>query len=117
MSLIATGLTIYVDARVSEVCVVYNLELLSKRWVRREDLITAAMDGDTLMLDAHAGVYYGLNEVGGQIWEYLAAPITIPDLVGRLAAQYEVELGRCTRDVAALIEQLSARDMVKMVDA
>lgn len=117
MSLIATALTIYVDAPVSEVCVVDDLERLSKRWVRREDLITAAMDGDTLMLDAHAGVYYGLDEVGGQIWAYLAAPITIRELVDRLAAQYEVEPLRCTRDVAALIEQLSARNMVKMVDA
>lgn len=117
MSLIASGLTLYDDFPVLEVRVVDEFERLSKQWIRREDLITAAMDGEVLMMDGHAGVYYGLDAVGGQIWQYLVAPMTIPDLVERLAAQYEVEPERCTRDVTALIDQLSARNMVKPVDA
>ena len=75
------------------------------------------MDGETLMLDAHAGVYYGLDPIGAQIWEYLASPVTIPDLVSRLEEQFDVETERCTRDVAHLIEQLSSRTMVKAIDA
>lgn len=116
MSLIASELMIYGDVSLSEVCVVDNLGGLPCRWVRRADLIIAKMDGDTLMLDAHAGAYYGLDAVGGKIWEYLAVPVTIADLVERLTAEYEVETERCTRDVAALIEQLSARNIVEMVD-
>lgn len=75
------------------------------------------MDGETLMLDSHSGMYYGIDAVGTRIWEYLASPITIPDLVERLEEQYEVETQRCARDVADLIEQLAARKMIKTANA
>ncbi len=90
---------------------------LSEIWVRSEGLITASMDGETLMLDAETGVYYGLDPVGARIWEYLASPVTIPDLVRRLEEHYEVETERCIRDVGNLIEQLSVRKLVRMINA
>ncbi|WP_263622218.1 PqqD family protein [Sphingomonas sp. R647] len=70
-----------------------------------------------LMLDAERGVYYGLDPIGARIWEYLASPVTVPDLVKRLERHYEVDAERCARDVATLIEQLSVRKMVRMIDA
>ena len=88
----------------------------SRHWVRSDDLIIASMDGETLMLDAEAGVYYGLDPVGAQIWEHLASPVTIPELVRRLVKSYEVDAECCTRDVANLIEQLSKRKLIRFSD-
>ncbi|RYG88471.1 MAG: PqqD family protein [Alphaproteobacteria bacterium] len=102
---------------VAEVRALDDPERLSEIWVRTEGLITASMDGETLMLDAETGVYYGLDPVGARIWEYLASPVTIPDLVRRLEELYEVDTERCIREVANLIEQLSVRKMIRMIDA
>lgn len=75
--------------------------------LRRRERVLAATQGDaTVLMDAASGRYFTLNDVAGRIWELLATPRSMGDLVTELAAEYEVLPERLIPDVLTLTERL-----------
>lgn len=58
--------------------------------------------------------YLGLNPVAARVWELLATPSTLAQLVDQLTEEYEVEPEQCEREVGALIEQLAQHKLVSL---
>lgn len=80
---------------------------------RKPDIYTAQMNGETVMMDADAGKYYNLGEVGGRIWELLETPITMNDLVEKLTAEYDVSAEQCAKDIVPFIEKMLEAGLLK----
>jgi hypothetical protein len=59
-----------------------------------------------VLLEPDAGLYYSLNEVGARIWDLLSRPISVDDLSGRIAQEYDVDPGRAREDVVRLLWDL-----------
>lgn len=81
---------------------------------RTADVVAADMDGDTVMLSIASGKYYGIDAVGGRIWELLATPRTMAELVEQLAKEYEVESEECCRDVTEFLNYLCGEGLVSL---
>jgi hypothetical protein len=45
--------------------------------VHHPDIVAADMDGETVMMSIEAGEYFGLNDVGTFLWEFMAEPVRI----------------------------------------
>jgi hypothetical protein len=63
-------------------------------------------DDSVVMMDVDLASYFGLEDVGAQVWKILAEPHTIDELVAKLTATYEVEPDVCRRETTAFVEAL-----------
>jgi CRP-like cAMP-binding protein len=81
---------------------------------RPPEILATAIQGSTIMLDLKQGQYYGLDDIGADIWARLAEPITVGDLCDQLTAAYAVEAGTCRRDVLRLLEKLRRRELLRV---
>lgn len=81
-------------------------------WLRSADLHWHAVDGEVLALDARTELYLAVNQSGALLWELLARGTTQAELIDRLACEYGLVPARAASDVEALLEELSARDLL-----
>ncbi len=82
--------------------------------VRSRKLLSSEIDGETVMMSIESGKYYGLDEVGGRIWELLEKPRTADDISKQLLLDYEVEAAACEKDVMRFLQQLYDDDLLEI---
>lgn len=73
---------------------------------RNTDILSANVDDDLVMMSIQAGNYYNIGGVGTFIWELLAEPRSMDELVDGVTAAYEVERERCAADIDAFVQEL-----------
>jgi hypothetical protein len=76
------------------------------------DLISAPVNSEVVILSVERGTYYGLDEIGTEIWQRLESPVRIDMLCEDLAAKYAADRQTIERDVLALLESLFAEGLV-----
>jgi hypothetical protein len=76
------------------------------------DVLWQEVDGEVVVLDAAAGEYRGLNDVGSQMWLTLEAAPDVATAFTQLCELYEVDDETLGRDLAAFIERLVASGML-----
>lgn len=79
---------------------------------RSADLLSVEAEGETLFMCLGNGNYYRVNKVGTELWEALARPAAVGALVDALCAKFDVERGRCTADVLALLDAMQGQGLV-----
>ena len=66
-----------------------NLSLTSK--VQRNlNMVTSNLDGEIVMMSVEHGEYFGLDEIGTRIWEFLEKPVIVEELITSLTNEFEV---------------------------
>src|SRR5580704_18683471 len=81
---------------------------------RSPSVITAEVDGEVVMMSIEQGQYFGLDDIGSDIWKRLDAPCAFADLIDRLAADYDADRANIADDVRALLERMAERDVVRL---
>lgn len=79
---------------------------------RAPGAVHSDVNGLAVMVDLDAGNYYGLNAVGTYVWELLAAPHTVDQLVAALLAKYRVEAAEAEATVRTFLADMEARALV-----
>jgi hypothetical protein len=82
-------------------------------YLRRPDLRAVEMDGELVMMGQEQGEYYGLKEVAASLWNHLAEPRTLDELCKLVAAEYDVTPEDCRADIAAFLDELVGKDLVR----
>jgi len=59
------------------------------------------------------GLYYGLDAVGGRIWQLLDTPRTVGDICIALGEEFEVDDETCRADVLGFVADLVERGIVR----
>lgn len=77
--------------------------------------IAATVDREIVILSVERGSYYGLDDIGSEIWEKLANPTRIEAICDALAEKYESDRPTIERDVLALLEQMAAEGLISIV--
>jgi hypothetical protein len=85
----------------------------------RADVIFQTVPEGAVLLATRDEIYYGLNEVGAEIWTLLVgAPGSLETLCARLGERYpDVPLDVLRADVLELLAELSAAGLVDRVRA
>lgn len=76
------------------------------------EVISADVDGETVLLDAAAGVYYGLNPTGSRAWPLFVAGAALSDVVDTLTLEYDVSREVLWTDLVRLVSDLSEHRLV-----
>jgi hypothetical protein len=74
--------------------------------------VATNLDGETIILNIDAGVYYGLSDVGAFIWEILQQPTTFAAIHQAVLGEYAVDPQTCEADVQELINELIGQRLV-----
>lgn len=81
---------------------------------RSNSLLVAGVRDETVMMDTESGHYYGLDDIGSEIWRRIEKPSTFGVLVDALVADYDADRATIAADVRALLTQMAKHDVVKL---
>ena len=85
--------------------------MMDRYFRQRDGLLAAEVDGEVLLFDASRGTYFATGGVGALLWDALARPSTLEELVQVVMAVYEVPRETCEEDVTAFLERLTAAEL------
>lgn len=92
--------------------------MISKRStiVAAQSQVSCDLADEVVILTLETGMYYGLDTVGARIWHLIQEPRTVPELCDAIVQEYEVEPGRCERDLLALLQAFAANGLIEVTD-
>lgn len=67
---------------------------------------------EIVLLDLDSGTYYGLDEVGGRLWELITGTSTVGEAIETMLGEYEVERDVLERDVFRLLGELEEKGLI-----
>ncbi len=79
--------------------------------------VTAAVDGQVIVMGLIQGQYVGLDDIGSALWTLLEQPQTVGHICDQLAQQYRGDPDIIASDVLAFLEELRAIDLIQALDA
>ena len=85
---------------------------ISVVYVNEEHIAGELLDGEIVILNKNDSVYYGLNEVGGRIWQLIGEPQKVADLIDLLVEEYDVDQAKCTSEVLALLNDMADKGLI-----
>ncbi len=83
---------------------------------RNEGLVSADMDGETVMMSIENGKYFGMDSIGSRIWEIIEQPRSVSQLCAILLEEFDVEPDQCERDVTEFLEELIKEKLIKVTE-
>jgi hypothetical protein len=81
---------------------------------RSPAVLTAEVDGEIVMMSIEQGRYFGLDDIGSDIWKRLEQPCSFATLVDRLVSDYDADQATIAADVEALLGRMAAQDVVRL---
>ena len=83
--------------------------------IRRSDaLLVAPVGEEMIMTNLEKDHYYGLDDIGSEIWRRLETPCTFGVLVDGLAADYDADRAVIASDVRKLLSEMAAQNVVTL---
>ena len=83
------------------------------RVVVSDEQVFTTLGEEAVILGLQDGVYYGLDAVGARVWSLLTTPRLVSEIVDTIVGEFVVSPEQCERDVLALLDDLSARRLVR----
>ena len=80
------------------------------------DVLSSELGSEHVLLNLRDGMYYGLEDVGGDIWKLLQTPVSVGDICRAIVEIYDVEPERCRRDVVKLLGELAEHQLIELRD-
>src|SRR5438270_13504106 len=81
------------------------------------DQISCDIGGEAVLLQLQRGQYYGLNQIGAQVWKMLQkGPASVAELQRCVIEQYEVEQSECARDLDALLRSMAVAGLIVIMN-
>jgi hypothetical protein len=84
--------------------------------VRDRDLFSTSVDGDIVVFSVQAGAYFSLNRIGTQIWNMLAEPQNVGQILDALARLYDADGETVARDVTPFLQSLINHHLLCVVE-
>jgi hypothetical protein len=83
--------------------------------VQDREQSSAALGDEVVVLSVRAGACFGLNRVGGDIWNMLAEPRRVGDICDKLSKLYDVDAATAMHDIGPFLQNLIARRLVRAI--
>ena len=86
---------------------------LSDKFTVSAEVVAREVGGEMVLLDLASGLYFGLDTVGGRIWEMLSArPHSLKELCDAIEAEFDAPRDRIEADLLALASQLREQELI-----
>lgn len=81
---------------------------------RKEGLVQAEIDGETVMMSIDSGEYYGLDPIASRIWAIVETPLSVQALNEQLLSEYEVSEEQCQSDVLKFLSDMAENNVITL---
>lgn len=81
-------------------------------YVVSPDCVACDVEGGIAILNLKTNLYFGLDEVGAEVWGLLQEPTSLPELALSISSNFEVEPDVCQADIAHLLDQMANSGLV-----
>jgi hypothetical protein len=82
-----------------------------------DSVLSTELDHEGVLLDLETGEYFGLDEVGMQMWKVLRANGDVDAAQAALLTEYDVAEDTLARDLREFIAKLAERKLLLVTDA
>jgi hypothetical protein len=82
----------------------------------RPDVLFRDLGGEAVLLDPGAGTYFGLNEVGTDIWTLAAVGTPLGEVHASIARTYDAPPEQVWEDLVALVRDLVKSRLIEILD-
>jgi hypothetical protein len=89
---------------------------LNDRLIASNDVVAREVGGETMLLDLASGTYFGLDPIGGKVWQLLEGGCSLGEACDAIAAEYEIGRQELEQDLLALAENLAAKNLIVAAD-
>ncbi|MGA8144872.1 MAG: PqqD family peptide modification chaperone [Candidatus Acidiferrales bacterium] len=76
--------------------------------------VSCPLGEESAILNLKNSVYYGLDPVGARVWALLQQPRTVEEVRDTLLSEYDVEAGRCEKDLLTLLEKMRSEGLIEV---
>ena len=80
---------------------------------QKPDALWSAVGDEVVLMNLERGKYYGLGEIGSDIWRRVSCPVSVGDLAAALSLEYSGDPDVIERDTMVLLEQLAQRNLLE----
>jgi hypothetical protein len=100
-----------------ELLITQNKIVITKdsKVVASKNQVNSELDGEAVILHLQSGIYYGLNQVGAEIWNLLREPKNVSQVISAIKETYFVDADRCERDLMSLLQRLSEEGLIEVI--
>lgn len=74
--------------------------------VKRDDLLSANVGEERVVMDVDCGVYISLDAVGARVWDLLDETQDLDALLDRITDEFDVSSETCRMEVTQFIDEL-----------
>ncbi len=85
--------------------------------VASSNQLSSSIEDEAVILGLEQGVYYGLNPIGARIWSLVQEPRQVSEIWELILAEYDVDRGRCERDIVAILTELDEQGLLELRNA
>ena len=86
-----------------------SLELILQR---NEDLFFSAIDNELIMMAEDNNSYFGLNETGKMLWEFLKTPQSFYQVIQNFSEEYQISFDQCHQDLEPFIQEMMSFQLI-----
>jgi hypothetical protein len=79
---------------------------------RSKEIVFNKLDDEIMMMSIKNSEYYGLDNIASRIWELLANPSTLSQIVEKLSEEFEVSEDTCYTDVTEFLKALDEKNLI-----
>jgi hypothetical protein len=76
----------------------------------------ANLEGGHVLLSVRAGAYFSLNPMASEIWQMLAEPCPVGEIIASLSDSCDVDAQTIVRDVTPFLQTLVNHRLVRVID-
>jgi hypothetical protein len=84
---------------------------------RNPEALAADISGEMVLMSIEHHKYYGLDDIGTEIWRRIEQPIAVAELCQALSSTYDGDPATIEHDVVTLLDQLASQELVQVVTA
>jgi hypothetical protein len=85
---------------------------LDNRVTIHQDAVFRELDGEAVILQLEAGMYFGLDPVGTRLWQLIEAHGLLRSVLDAALQEFEVAPDVLERDLIELVSGLAAKQLV-----
>jgi hypothetical protein len=82
---------------------------------RSPSVVAAEVDGEIVMMSIERACYFGLDDIGSDIWKRIEPPCSFATLVEGLVADYEADRATIMFDVQNLLGHMVEHGIVRLI--
>jgi len=84
--------------------------------VRVQEILSAEVGNEVVLLSIEKGVYFGLNKVGARVWSLLDEFVPVQEVCATIVGEFEVTLEQCQEEVLQLLKDMREQGLIRIAD-